>query len=885
MPDIKDISCVDPVCGHKINPKNSLKINLEGNNYYFCSKKCFNSFKKNPGKYSIKAHNNSLFKKKVTSNLDNSDLFNKEIILKVSGMSGDQSIEKIQATLALESGITKISSNLAEKKITIKFNPDLLSEKEILEIIEKTGYTAEYIKKATSVFVLKGINHASYSNKLEETLNKCKGVLETNVNFATEEITINYLVDETNTSTLTGIIENAGYKAIPIHDLKALSELKIIKAKEINKIKEKTFISFILSLVIFVFNANNISDYIPEFIRNHFLSLLLATPVQFWGGSIFYKDGIKALKKFELDNNVLALLATTTVYFFSLVLTFYPEVSPGAKPCFEVSSVLVTIFLLSLYFTAMMKENISGTLERVTALQPQKVKRLENNKIEEIPINFLQVEDIINIEPGEKIPVDGVITDGSSFIDEFIFSGDSTPVMKSKGANVISGSINKSSPFNMQVTKIGRETFLARYISYLETAFCSKTNLQNKYNLLIKFFPLLILVSAILTFSGWLILSPSSGVEQALLSAVSVIAVNIPCLLALSIPFSIIIGINKSTESGWIYKNAGSLETASKVDTIIFDKTGILTKAKPIITDIMTFNGFDGNTVLKIAASIENHSEHILGNAIVQEAKNKNFDLWIPTDFHYIIGMGIEANVNGFQTIIGSKQLMRLKNVEMDPMGRMARKLSGEGKTTIFIAISGKAAGIIAVSDIIKDDSNKALEKLKRLGLELVLLTGDNLKTAAYFAEQTGIKSGNVIAEASPTKKIKIISSLQKEGRVVAVVSDKIDDSPSLKKADLVISFKNTFNNSSDVNIINFFSNDLGKIAVALQFSKRIMRTVRQNLYWSFIYYLVGIPVASGLFIPLLGIHPEPIIIGLSTLVSFIFILINAMELRKITPH
>ncbi len=881
MADLQDLTCVDPVCGHKVSSKSSIKFSYQGDIYYFCSKKCYGLFKKNPEKYSLNAKKSTNLNKKVTSNLDNSVLFNKEVTLKVSGITSISCIEKIEADLAKEMGVVSINSDIEHKKITIAYNPDLVSEKNLLEIINNSGYRAEYIKTRNIVFVIDGLNNTSFSNRLESVLNKQFGVVKATVNFITEEAAITYLPDETDIERLINVIESSGYKALNINNLKDLSILKQQKNEKLKSLKKNVFLSFLLSMLIFLFNSNSNFLSLPDFFRNPFLSFLLATPVQFWAGLHFYREAFKSLKYFDPDNNFLIVLATTVVYLYSSVETFFPSSFTANKTYFEVSSVLITLFLLGSYFTSLMKNNISDTADRLTMIQPETVKVKRGDKTEEILIENVQVEDIVFVEPGEKIPVDGVIIEGSSFVDESIFSGDNTPILKNKNELVISGSINKSNILNFQATKIGNESFLSKYVSLLEAAYSSKTLLQEKNDKVINIFSKVILLFSILTFIFWVLFAREQGIGVAILNAVSVIAVSTPCILALSIPFAAITGISKATELGWLYKNAQSIAVSSKVTTLIMDKTGILTKAEPIITDIMTFNGYDGNTVLKIAASIENHSEHILGNAIVQEAKNKNFDLWLPTDFHYILGMGIEANVNGYQTLIGNKQLMKLKSIDIDTLERMSKKLSGEGKTTVFIAISGIAAGIIAISDVIKEESKPAIEKLKKLGLDLILLTGDNHKTAISIAEQIGIESKNVISEASPTKKIKIINSLQKEKKVVAVVCENTNDAPYQNMADIIFSFGQSIN-SPENNYINFLNADLDSLSYAIQFSKRVIKTIKQNLFWSYVYYLIGIPLSTGLLVPLLSVQPEPIIVGLGTLISFVLILINSLELKKI---
>jgi len=869
-----DLIYIDPVCGQKISYNESfIKHSHKGKIYYLCTQECYEVFKRNPLKYSSRIKDPSLFKKNLTNDLSNFEILSKSYYFKLLENIDDSEFTNIQKKLLAKDGIIEVIQKKEEDKFLIKYNPYIISESDLLNYLKKFGREFEVLDSKKIVLSLTTFPTASCIRAIEKALNKEEGVLSSSVNLITEEIFIKYIPNQINVNTLQDIIKKVGYETIETPLNEDYQNLKKDKDKQINNIKIKTFIALILFTTILAFNsASSFIDKVPAFFQNVYFYLFIGAIIQFLLGSNFYVNAWKSLKSKVIDSNVI-ISSTGLIYFHYLFSAIANVNNTSIIFYLEALSAITTFSLTAFYFTSLSKQKTNKFVHKLIARQSQKARIIEDEKTFEVSTNDIQIKDIILVEENEIVPVDGVILEGSSYLDEEILNKNKS-VYKSKGDSVFAGSINKSKTLKIEVSKLYEDSQLSKLIEIIRES-------QNKKILIQKFIcnNVLTFYSAILIFMSilffvWLV--SNSNINIAFLSSISLISVISPSIFSIVTKFATVNGINQGAEMGIIYIEPQNIKKLSKVNKIIFDKTGILTKGEPIITDIMTFNNYDGNTVLKMAASAENYSEHILGNAIVKEAKKKKFHLSIPSNFNYILGMGVSAVIDASSVFVGNKQLMNLKNIDISFASRMTKNLSNEGKTPIFVAIDGKIAGIIAVSDTLKD-YKKAISSLEKLNVEPILITGDNTKTSLFIAEQLGIK--NVIAEATLSKKAEIIKDLQKKGKVVAMIADENNEVTSIMKANTIINLGKLdykLNNHS----ISILDNNLDMLVTAIKHSREITKKINENLALVFIYVIAGIVYSTGLTAIFFNIIPNPVYISLATFLVYTTVVANSFRLK-----
>jgi len=609
---------------------------------------------------------------------------------------------------------------------------------------------------------------------------------------------------------------------------------------------------------------------------------LLSLPVMFWSGSQFYTGAWAAFKNRSANMHTLIATGISAAWLYSIVAVLFPGIFPTeqlADVFFDVVFVVVALVVLGMALEIRAKGKSSEAIKKLIGLQAKTARVLRNGNEIDIPIEEVVLDDIIIVRPGEKIPVDGEIVDGSSTVDESMITGESIPVEKHKGDEVIGASINKTGSFKFKATKVGKDTALAQIIQMVEQAQSSKAPIQRIVDNVSGYFVPAVIIIAILSFVTWYVFGPVPQLIYALIVFVTVLVIACPCALGLATPISLMVGVGKGAENGILIRSGEALETAQKLNSIVLDKTGTITEGKPSLTDVITSNGFSENDVLSLSASVEKSSEHPLAEAIVNGAKDRSLEILDAQKFNAVPGHGVEAEVNNRKIYLGNLKMMKKFTIELGSLEEQSRKLADEGKTPMFVAIDNKAAGIIAVADIIKPDSKEAIAHLKKLGLEVVMITGDNSRTANAIGKQVGID--RVLAEVLPEDKAFNVQKLQNEGKIVAMVGDGINDAPALAQADIGLAIGTGTDVAIEASDITLIKGSLKGVVLAIQLSKATMKNIKENLFGAFFYNGLGIPIAAGLLYPFFGLLLSPLIAGAAMAFSSVTVVTNANRLRR----
>jgi Cu+-exporting ATPase len=705
------------------------------------------------------------------------------------------------------------------------------------------------------------------------------------VNLATEKAKVEYLPSETNLEEVKRAIESTGYKVLEFEPSEEIEDPeRLIREREYKKLKIKFIAGLILGLFVFLGSSRHWFPWIPSFLGNFYVLWALATPVQFWIGWQFYKGAWGAFKHRNAEMNTLIAVGTSAAYLYSVAATLFPSFfeTGGIKPevYFDTSALIIVLILLGRLLEARAKGQTSEAIKKLMGLRPKTARVIREGKEMDIPVEEVLVGDTIIVRPGEKIPVDGIVKEGKSAVDESMITGESIPVKKKGGDEVMGATINKTGSFKFQATKVGKDTALAQIIKLVQDAQGSKAPIQRLADVISGYFVPIVISIAIATFVIWFNFGPFPALTCALLTFVAVMIIACPCALGLATPTAVMVGTGKGAEKGILIKGGESLEIAHKLDTIVFDKTGTLTRGEPEITDIVTQNDYSEEEILKYAASAEKVSEHPLAEAIIKRAREKKIELHDPKNFNAIEGHGIEAEVDGKKVLLGNLKLMQKQQIVVRNLEEKAEELAGDGKTPMFISLEGKAAGLIAVADTLKENSLQAVEKLKKLGLEVIMLTGDNKKTAEAIARKAGID--RVLPEVLPEDKVHEIKSLQSGGRRVAMVGDGINDAPALAQADVGIAIGSGTDVAMEASDITLIKGDLRGVVSAIELSKRTIKIIKQNLFWAFFYNTAGIPLAAGVLYPFFGILLNPIFASAAMAFSSVSVVSNSLRLRRV---
>ncbi len=619
------------------------------------------------------------------------------------------------------------------------------------------------------------------------------------------------------------------------------------------------------------------------------LSLVIATPIQFWAGYGFYRGAWAALKHRTSNMNTLIALGTTAAYVYSVAVTLFPHLfmSAGVMPevYFDTAVIIIGLILLGRWLEARAKGQTSEAIRRLVGLQPRTARVVRNGAEIDIPVEHVVVGETIVVRPGEKVPVDGVVLSGNSSIDESMLTGESVPVDKQPGSEVVGASVNKTGSFTMRATKVGRDTVLAQIVRLVENAQGSKPPIQRVVDVVASYFVPAVIGVSLLTLAAWYFFGPDPRLTFALLYFVAVLIIACPCALGLATPTAIMVGTGKAAERGILIRDADALENAYKLDTVVLDKTGTLTAGKPIVTDVQPLNSLKESELLTLAASAERRSEHSLAEAILRYAQESSLSLHEPDEFESVTGGGVRARVAGHQVLIGNTRLIQANGIELDGAADLARNLAGGGKTAMHVAVDGRTVGVIAVADTLKPESRRAVDRLRRLGLEVVMMTGDNEATARAVAKEAGIE--RVLAEVRPEDKAAEVARLQSQGRVVAMVGDGINDAPALAQANVGIAIGTGTDVAIEASDITLISGDLNGIPAAIGLSKATIRTIRQNLFWAFAYNVLLIPVAAGALYPFLSGGDgwngllNPMLAAAAMGLSSVSVVTNSLRLRR----
>jgi Cu+-exporting ATPase len=869
----------DLVCGMQVRKEEAtITSNYEGKVYYFCSKKCKQKFDQSPEKY-IKSETD--LKRKAEKTPSETQVQRLERIdLPIVGMSCASCAQTIEKSLSELKGVDKVFVNLAISRATISYDPQQAKVEDFISAIRKNGYNVGAIPIEVPI---QGMDCASCVLKIEKALLATKGVTQAVVNLATEKAKVEYLSSETDLDEIKKVIESTGYEVLEILPEEEGKDIEgIQREKEYRELKKKFLVGLVISVLILLGSSEWIPG-IPHILRDFFVLWILATPVQFWVGWQFYRGTWGAFIHRNADMNTLIAVGTSAAYLYSVVATLFPTffTRGGIEPkvYFDTSTLIITLILLGRLLEAKAKGQTSEAIRKLMGLQAKTARVVRNGKEIDIPVDEVLVQDIVIVRPGEKIPVDGIIKEGKSAVDESMITGESIPVEKGKGDEVIGATINKTGSFRFEATKVGKDTALAQIVKLVQDAQGSKAPIQRLADVIAGYFVPIVISVAIVTFIIWFDFGPNPALTFGLLNFVAVMIIACPCALGLATPTAIMVGTGKGAENGILIKGGESLETAHKVNAVVFDKTGTLTKGEPEVTDIVSANGFADEEILKYAANTEKGSEHPLGEAIIKKATEQKIEFSDPKDFNAIPGYGIEAKVEGKKVLLGNLKLMKDHNIEIADLEQKTEELATDGKTPMYIAIEGKVAGIIAVADTLKGNSKKAVEGLHKLGLEVVMLTGDNKRTAQAIANQVGID--RVLSEVLPQDKVHEIKKLQKEGKVVAMVGDGINDAPALAQADVGIAIGTGTDVAMEASDITLIKGDLQGVVAAIELSKKTIKTIRQNLFWAFFYNTIGIPIAAGILYPFFGILLNPIIASAAMAFSSVSVVSNSLRLRR----
>lgn len=798
-----------------------------------------------------------------------------------------QTIEKATKKLP---GVQESSVNLATEKMHIRYDEASLTDKDIQEVVSQSGYKALTNTKQKT-FVIEGMTCASCAQTVEKATGKLPGILSASVNLATEKMAVQYDPDQLVLSDITSAVKDAGYEAheeIETRDAVDVDREK--KAQHIKNMWQRFWISAVFTVpLLYISMGHMLGMPLPEAINPMvnagtfaLTQLLLTVPVVFLGRE-FFKVGFRALFKGHPNMDSLVALGTSAAFLYSLVATIgiiMGNTDLAMELYYESAAVILTLITLGKYFEALSKGKTSEAIKKLMGLAPKKASVIRNELEVEVTIDEVQVGDIIIVKPGEKMPVDGVVVEGITSVDEAMLTGESIPVEKTIGDAIIGASINKNGTIQYKATKVGKDTALSQIIKLVENAQGSKAPIAKLADIISGYFVPIVIVLAVLSGLAWY-LAGESGVF-ALTIAISVLVIACPCALGLATPTAIMVGTGKGAEHGVLIKSGGALEKTHKIQTIVFDKTGTITEGKPVVTDIVTVNDLAEEDLLILAASAEKGSEHPLGEAIVHGAENKGLKFLKIQSFNALPGHGIEVNIENQSILLGNKRLMLDRGISLDLVEMTADTLAGEGKTPMYIAKDGQMAGIIAVADTVKENSLKAIEKLHKMGLEVAMITGDNKRTAEAIAKQVGID--RVLSEVVPEEKANEVKKLQAEGKIVAMVGDGINDAPALAQADIGIAIGTGTDVAMESADIVLMRSDLMDVPTAVELSKATIKNIKENLFWAFGYNVLGIPIAMGFLHVFGGPLLNPMLAGAAMSFSSVSVLINALRLKRFKP-
>ena len=831
-----------------------------------------------------------------------------ELRLEIEGMTCAACVRRVEKALEKVDGVGEASVNLATERATVDFDPARTSPEALVAAVEGAGYKATIpapppapstpavagTPDGAATFDVAGMTCAACVHRVEKALEKVPGVSDASVNLATERATVAFDPALASIDDFTAAITGAGYTGTPVAKpaprtagaaaapapSSEIDEREAKRDAHIADLKRKSLVSLVIGAVMMVLM------YVPQLpISERTLApmmLIAATVVQFWAGREFYSAAWSAAKHRSTNMNTLVAVGTTFAYGYSAFVTLWPHLAERWNIpyhlYFESAVIIIALILMGRWLEARAKKSTGDAIRALMGLQASTARVVRDGQEIDIPIEQVAVGDIVRVRPGEKVPVDGRVTSGMSTLDESMLTGESLPVEKRPGDEVIGATINGSGSFLFEATKVGQDTALAQIVRLVEDAQGSKAPMQRLADRISGIFVPVVLVIAALTFGIWMLVGPEPSLSYAVTATVAVLIIACPCALGLAAPTAIMVGTGKAAENGILVRGGEALEMARKIDTIVLDKTGTITRGKPSVTAIETLDGQDADALLALVAAAETGSEHPLGEAIVAGARAKGLALAESTAFEAIAGHGIAATVGGRRVLAGNRRLLAEAGIEIAPLTGAADRLASSGATPVFAAVDGELAGVLGIADTLKPESREAIAQLEALGLTVWMLTGDNERTAQAIAEQVGI--GHVLADVLPDEKAAKVRALQDEGRIVAMVGDGINDAPALAQAELGIAIGTGTDVAMAASDVTLIGDDLRSIVTSIALSRRTVNTIKQGLFWAFAYNVVLIPVAMGALYPAFDILLNPVIAAAAMAMSSVSVVSNALRLR-----
>ena len=811
-------------------------------------------------------------------------------VFSIDGMTCASCAQTVEKAAQKLPGVKTANVNLATEKMNIQFDSSALTEADIQKAVADAGYTAisNTVKKT---FNIEGMTCASCAQTIEKATQKLRGVNLSSVNLATEKLVVEYDPGMVNLTDIIKAVMDSGYEA---HEEVATADTvdqdKEKKQKEIKSLWNRFLISALFTApLLYIAMGHLVNAPLPDFINPMMnpeafaiVQLVLTLPVVVVNSKI-YRNGFKALSKGHPNMDSLISLGTSAAFLygvFATVMIFRGEVAYANELYYETAAVILALIVLGKYLETLTKGKTSEAIKKLMGLAPKTALVVRNGKESEISIDEVVVGDIIVVRPGGKMPVDGVVIEGLTSVDESMLTGESIPVEKSVGDAIIGASINKNGTIRYKATKVGKDTALSQIIKLVEDAQGSKAPIAKMADIISGYFVPIVIAIAILSAIAWYF-AGQTGVF-ALTIAISVLVIACPCALGLATPTAIMIGTGKGAEHGVLFKSGTALETTHKLNTIVFDKTGTITEGKPKVTDIITAEGISETELLTLSAKKEKGSEHPLGEAIVNSAEEKGLAFLKTETFNAIPGHGIEVTINGQHLLLGNKKLMDEWHIGLGNLASASDALASQGKTPMYIAKDGKIAGIIAVADTVKESSLRAIKKLHKMGIEVAMITGDNKRTAEAIAKQVGID--RVLSEVLPEDKANEVKKLQDEGKKVGMVGDGINDAPALAQADVGIAIGSGTDVAIESADVVLMRSDLMDVPTAVELSKSTIRNIKENLFWAFAYNILGIPFAMGVVYAFGGPLLSPVIAAAAMSFSSISVLLNALRLKGFQP-
>ena len=808
------------------------------------------------------------------------------ISLPIEGMTCASCVGRVEAALAKVPGVDSVSVNLATERADIRLASPV-DRIALIQAVEKVGYD---VPAGTVELAVEGMTCASCVGRVEKALKAVPGVTEATVNLATERATVRGVAA---VADLIAAIEKVGYEANPV-DTGAQADEEAAEKKDAERaeLKRDLTLAAVLALPVFVLEMGShmipgMHEWVASTIgiqQSWYLQFVLTLLVLAIPGWRFYEKGFPALFRLGPDMNSLVAVGTAAAFGYSMVATFAPSLLPAGtvNVYYEAAAVIVALILLGRFLEARAKGRTSEAIKRLVGLQAKEAHVLRDGRIMDIPINDVAQGDIVEVRPGERVPVDGEVTEGRSFVDESMITGEPIPVEKAEGSTVVGGTVNQKGALTLRATAVGGQTMLAQIIRMVEQAQGSKLPIQAVVDKVTLWFVPAVMLAAVLTFLVWLVFGPSPALSFALVNAVAVLIIACPCAMGLATPTSIMVGTGRGAEMGVLFRKGEALQLLKDAKVVAVDKTGTLTEGSPVLTDLEIADGFDRNQVLAKVASVESRSEHPIARAIVESAVEGGIALPTMTDFDSVTGMGVRATVDGARVEVGADRFMRELGLDVSGFARTAERLGNEGKSPLYAAIDGRLAAIIAVADPIKSSTPAAIAALHQLGLKVAMITGDNARTAQAIAKQLGIDE--VVAEVLPEGKVEAVRRLKATHGQIAYVGDGINDAPALAEADVGLAIGTGTDVAVESADVVLMSGNLQGVPNAIALSKATIGNIRQNLFWAFGYNTALIPVAAGVLYPAYGVLLSPIFAAGAMALSSVFVLGNALRLRRFQP-